>query len=451
MGFSDNKDASVINLGVPKADFDAYQADNAYFVTPETYGAKGDAETDDTQSLQDAINDCQMTGKTLIFQSGKTYLISSTLSITEFLDFNTNGALIKNTNAVLDKVIDINHPSLVADRSRHGKMCYMSFNIDGGGATYGIYCTRANESVVKNTTVRNAINSIHIVAGAETIFDTIYCNGEGFSNSLGIEVNTSDCVFNNIYMYECHEGFKCNGSNHINNFHPWIMSNFNGSIGLEHNGGVLQTNNYYADSYQYPVKKSNSSLLSLNNFRTYYNTEYYTYAYNAPVILYSTDGTQRFQYSAMSNAEIKGIDSNTRLSNVSNLQIATIGNNYTNININDVRDLNNNAISLVDGITADYNIIRANNGLSCVECALSTTTNFGHAVQIGTTTAIPRYLTYLNALLSNSPAPNTYDVQMCHLTIDTSGVINIYRHSNTDTATYSHLFVSGSYVTADNS
>lgn len=47
------------------------------YVYPEEFGAVGDGETDDTQSIQSAIDYCKMNDKTLKLVSGNVYIISS--------------------------------------------------------------------------------------------------------------------------------------------------------------------------------------------------------------------------------------------------------------------------------------------------------------------------------------------------------------------------------------
>ena len=49
----------------------------SFFITPQDYGAKGDGVTDDTQSIQNCINDCYETGKYKIFFPRGTYLVTS--------------------------------------------------------------------------------------------------------------------------------------------------------------------------------------------------------------------------------------------------------------------------------------------------------------------------------------------------------------------------------------
>ena len=50
------------------------------YVTPLSFGAKGDGKTDDTQAIQEAINYCSINKFTLKFHPG-TYIISDTIEI----------------------------------------------------------------------------------------------------------------------------------------------------------------------------------------------------------------------------------------------------------------------------------------------------------------------------------------------------------------------------------
>lgn len=64
------------------------------FADVANYGAKGDGTTDDTSAIQSAINDASANSAGVIFESGKTYIIS-TLAPKSNVTLNLNGATLK--------------------------------------------------------------------------------------------------------------------------------------------------------------------------------------------------------------------------------------------------------------------------------------------------------------------------------------------------------------------
>ncbi|WP_010271323.1 glycosyl hydrolase family 28-related protein [Paenibacillus senegalensis] len=64
----------------------------SHFLYPESFGATGDGETDDTAALQEAINEAQETGKVLYLGGNKVYAISDTLVISEPMTIDGAGS-----------------------------------------------------------------------------------------------------------------------------------------------------------------------------------------------------------------------------------------------------------------------------------------------------------------------------------------------------------------------
>lgn len=104
--------------------------DNLLF-TPETYGAVGNGAVDDTAALQSAINK-----KTVWFQSGKTYKITSPLEVPDGAFINLNGSTILCT---------VKH----------------AFHNFKNGDSYGGYDGNGNITICNGTIIGGCISFIH--------------------------------------------------------------------------------------------------------------------------------------------------------------------------------------------------------------------------------------------------------------------------------------------------
>lgn len=199
------------------------------YVTPESFGAKGDGTTDDTQALQDAI-DYAFTNKVSVHLTGNTYAITSPLHIygnpdptgkgTEIIGNGVGKSIIVKTTTTADT--DYNNNSFDAaiivdkqeasDGSIHN-IRLTEFTLDGSETSaYGIAEKIGMAgSEFKKLEIRNFTNSgIYFVGN--TYLDRITqvrvrgCN-YGFYIFGGI--NTS-LVIANCYSVVCTNGYKIN-------------------------------------------------------------------------------------------------------------------------------------------------------------------------------------------------------------------------------------------------
>lgn len=170
--------------------------------TVKDYGAIGDGSTDDSQSIQDAINNCGESE--LLYFPYATYIIDTPLEINKSIKINLCGSTIKSRydigTLIKIKALDTN---LIQDLSiEHGKIdlnlvSYIGLSIKD--------C--AHFSINNLIIVGFKKNGILIDRDGltnqcyEGFFDDIRLIGpytEADSNTVGIYNNTADCHFNNI-------------------------------------------------------------------------------------------------------------------------------------------------------------------------------------------------------------------------------------------------------------
>lgn len=149
-----------------KSQVDTIKNNYIDYITPETYGAVGDAKTDDTAALSNAFNAAAEQKKALVLQD-KIYLTSQTLNIGNDMFIDGNGAtIIAMDNIDLLKITGSNNTiqnlklTFKAQPDANGKQQ----NIPGGVQPYGgitnmsfeykknlIYILSSGKSVLRNT------------------------------------------------------------------------------------------------------------------------------------------------------------------------------------------------------------------------------------------------------------------------------------------------------------
>ena len=413
------------------------------YITPEMFGASGDGVTDDTVSIQNCIDAAMSNGRTIKCYSGKTYLITSAININNRLNIDINKSIILCTS---DTAFNITMPSIIDYTETEKNIFNMNVKYTGtSGGTIGFNIINGNFTEFTGS-INNFETAIKITGGAECSFKNISIVGNNSANCYGIYCTTSDLFFEDIIMKDCTVGFLNSGTNTLINYHPWLSKAFNNSIGLKHTGGVLLCVNYIADSYQYAVSKSNLSKLSLINFRSIFNTDYYTGDYNAPVIFHTEEdviGSNVYQYSEVIGSAINGI-TNTSLSNEIPLLMPFYGCSFTNIDTSQITNLNN--YQLTTDLDYDYNIVSVKDNVATTCIALKTDVNFDNGIHIGTFTKKPRYNTAIIGLLSNSASPLTSLVEPCNITIDTKGDAVCRRIGTESAKQYKYLYIFGNYI-----
>lgn len=146
----DITDVDLENSGYPadaKVVGDALESFNVN--TPEMYGAVGDGVTDDTTTIQQALNQKGI----VTFTSGKTYLVTSVLRIAKDTIVDLNGATLKTTTGHLF------YNFLPADTgftgySGNGNIVIRNGNIIGGNISFA----HGEDILLDNVHFANCIN-----------------------------------------------------------------------------------------------------------------------------------------------------------------------------------------------------------------------------------------------------------------------------------------------------
>lgn len=264
------------------------------------YGAIGDGTTDDTNAIQNCINN--FPHRTIFFSQGN-YKISAPLQIYEDnesqvdLYFESGSKLFSESeiNALIEignvksgvtthwkryslgDIVTISGSGIL-DAQNCNKAIYicsnrhfnrlMDLNIVNCNA-YGIYVDKATLSGVSNSTDSQFLN-INITG-----------SGDPNANTIGFCLLASDNEFNNIRLQRFNIGFQLyGGGNIIDNVHMTqgfisggnIATNFNKSIGFEFNGIAFDMlSNIYVDTYGKAfVFNAENKYTVMNNVYTYY-------------------------------------------------------------------------------------------------------------------------------------------------------------------------------------
>lgn len=108
------------------------------YITPQMFGAKGDNENDDTQSIIDAISYCSQTGNILFFPKG-IYIVTSIINISNTIKCRIYGEDVGST-----KILLRNGAYIKADNGGNELYEFSMSNITIDAANSSEYCFFAN-------------------------------------------------------------------------------------------------------------------------------------------------------------------------------------------------------------------------------------------------------------------------------------------------------------------
>ncbi len=208
------------------------------YINVKMAGVVGDGVTDDTQAIQDVIDDNPNT--TIYFPDG-TYLISSHIETPADNDKSvclklSDHAVIKAASTYVDPL-----PMICLGYKDYNSYYlyenFASFGIDGGyldcnNVTGGIEIDHCVRPYVKNITIDNVkTNGLYLATGANnnsldaTVDNVvIICNNN--TEAIGIKLTTSDNYINNVRIFSGLYGMYLDyaGGNHVTEVHCLCVS-----------------------------------------------------------------------------------------------------------------------------------------------------------------------------------------------------------------------------------
>lgn len=205
--------------------------ENESFITPESFGAKGDGVTDDTNAIQAAID----TGKNVVFKSGMTYLVSRSTSnailripTNTIIDLNnatiklmannsvayqillctTDNIVIKNGTIIGDKLV---HTGQDGEQGHCVWICGKNIRLENltltGGWGDGIYIGKSEDKIAENITVINCKvngnrrNGMSITACKSAyIYDCEFNDNAGTAPQSGFDIEPNENDKIEVYM-----------------------------------------------------------------------------------------------------------------------------------------------------------------------------------------------------------------------------------------------------------
>ncbi len=216
--------------------------------TPEMYGAKGDATTDDTTAIQDAIDK----NDTVIFT--QKYLINNTIQITEDKNLYFIGGIIYANNTAFNTVATIkNHYHYV--HIYNAKI--INNNINGN---YPAITTTGLKLYIVNSIIQD-FKGGGIITHTKTI-DNVVIKGNltannltliilnGFSSNYAINTkDTTDSRGSTLYIKDYRIAIGDNDGE-WSNIHAYITHPeiFPTSLVISHSGGAIRVSNVYVDT-----------------------------------------------------------------------------------------------------------------------------------------------------------------------------------------------------------
>ena len=207
------------------------------FINVKAYGAKGDGKTDDSSSIQAAIDYASSIGGGTVFIPVGTYIINTPLVCRSYVNIIGDSkykSILKLKNNANCNILNIST----------GRGCTISdFTINGNkmnnqsSTYYGISIVMDKEDfdlLILNNLVIEAINGTGIYAGYGWIYRVQNCSISDCTE-YGIRIHGSDNQFTNLNVAGCGKyGISVEQGN---NLFANIKSLFNGTKGNNDSGG----------------------------------------------------------------------------------------------------------------------------------------------------------------------------------------------------------------------
>lgn len=328
-------------------------------------GAYGDGTHDDTAKLSSAIAYCLANDKTLTSESGKTYLISTTLSTDNCcIDFNNSTI---TTNSAIDLITIQNTFS-----AENANTLYTIKNLKldlNSIATSGINMKKAIKCNLDHIEMLNVTTKgLIFETGYEVNFHDSDINGnENSTSAIGIELKSSDSVFTDLVIVDCNVAIKAYSvSNVLTRVHPWILHTavLTNSKFIECAGScALTLTDCNADTFQYVIYQgdsANTPQINCKGLTVFYNNNIYNHETNNhdSYIVYASN-VANCRYIIIENSYLKGLNDANIHTYMCN-DTAFVGNLSNNMYWNMTNNVANALTSIASGLTTITNKIIKN-------------------------------------------------------------------------------------------
>ena len=224
------------------------------YVTPQMFGAKGDGVTDDTEAIQNAIDN--MSNVSILYFPRGVYAVSDVIVVDNDISIcSDNGARIV-ASSEMSSVLTYN---VSYSKSYTRKITDITIDCNAM-AEKGLNIVGGAGLELKNILVLDPISvGIDVNSDALENGTTYEIFGDGLTirnrkmltsdySAVGLYVRTADCSWKNIVTVNMSVGVKCtHGSNFFNHVHPWVNDEniLPQSVGIRNEA----LGNYYSDCY----------------------------------------------------------------------------------------------------------------------------------------------------------------------------------------------------------
>lgn len=190
-------------------------------ITPEEYGAKGDGTTDDTYAIQSAFDESALKNVPVSFGYGKTYAVSSTITMSKRQDVYGNGSFIKATSSMTNLFTINTEQGHVTSSIGKGLLTNITFDCNSN-ASNGVYVQYSAGFAIQNVDVLRPISNGFYFASGFELFCTNCRVAGGTSNTVGFNIQTYDSHFTDIVTVNVGIGVKVGKPNNFfDHVHSW--------------------------------------------------------------------------------------------------------------------------------------------------------------------------------------------------------------------------------------
>lgn len=253
------------------------------YATPKMFGAIGDGTTNDTSSLQSAIDYCITNSIALKSNKKYNYAISSPIIVNGNLELDFQGASIIALNN-MNEMINYNHSGNTLCTIQNIVLNCNTKNTDG------LHVVNAQNKQFTNISVRNCLQKAFKQSGGFEVFVdklSAYAPLNTSNNGYAIYTTAHDNHYTNITSRDLKFGIYSSGSNFFTRCHPWLMSKevLIGSVGFSLNETSFLTD-CYSDTFETAFLINGDKSINMTGCKTFYNKDYYntdTMPNNKPV------------------------------------------------------------------------------------------------------------------------------------------------------------------------